>query len=98
VTREMHQLLLEAVNVAIVAIEKQERVDLEAARSREIRLNALEAQSRRTALESSGDSAVIQVRLDTLEVLDAYESSGNHMYRLAETLSGGVPLYRASAG
>jgi phosphate:Na+ symporter len=97
-TREMHELLLEAVNTAIRAIEAQDRVDVEAARAREIRLNALEAQSRRTALESSGDSIVIQVRLDTLEVLDAYERAGNHMYRLAETLSGSIANYRSSAG
>jgi Na+/phosphate symporter len=98
VTREMHQLLLEAVNTAIDSIEKQERIDQDAARAREIRLNALEAQSRRTALESSGDSIVIQVRLDTLEVLDAYERAGNHMYRLAETLTGSIAAYRSSAG
>jgi Na+/phosphate symporter len=98
VTREMHQLLLEAVDASLAAIEKHERIDQEAARAREIRLNALEAQSRRTALESSGDSLVIQVRLDTLEVLDAYERAGNHMYRLAETLSGGIAAYRSSAG
>jgi Na+/phosphate symporter len=98
VTREMHELLLEAVDTSLAAIEKQERIDQEAARAREIRLNALEAQSRRTALESSGDSIVIQVRLDTLEVLDAYERAGNHMYRLAETLSGSIATYRSSAG
>lgn len=97
VTREMHEILLEAVNTAINAIEKQESIDQDAARSREIRLNALEAQSRRTALESSGDSIVIQVRLDTLEVLDAYERAGNHMYRLAETLSGSIATYLSSS-
>jgi hypothetical protein len=61
-------------------------------------LNALEAQSRRALLESSGDSAVIQVRLDVLELLDSYEGAGNHLYRVAETLTGDVSAYRSSSG
>lgn len=98
IATEMHALLLEAVETVHKALIEEARVDLEIARRREIRLNALEAQTRRAALEASGDSRTIALRLEALELFDAYEGAGNHLYRLAETLGGGVFPHRAAAG
>jgi hypothetical protein len=94
--QEMHELLLQAVDAASVSIQNRQRVELAAARAREIRLNALEAKARRAVLGDEDGGIVEQVRLDILELLDAYEGAGNHLYRLAEALGGTLITRRSS--
>ena len=65
--------------------------DLDGARAREIRLNAMEirdppgaAGRRRPRARSRGP---IALRLNSSELVNAYETVGNHLYRLNEALA-----------
>lgn len=86
--KEMHGLLVEGATEVLAAVEAQSALDLDQARAREIRLNGLEARSRGGALLGSRDQALgVRSHLGVLELVDAYESAGNQIYRLSEALS-----------
>lgn len=84
ILREMQELLQEGLSAQAAALEDRTSVDLEASRGREIRMNGLEARAR-TALLSGAQESVAN-HLAVLELVDAYEASGNQLYRLAEAL------------
>jgi hypothetical protein len=61
-------------------------IDLELARAREIRMNGLEARVRRALLADERSNLAVRLQLAVLELVDAYETAGNQVYRLSETL------------
>jgi Na+/Pi-cotransporter len=82
---EMHENLSAAGNALLEALHDEAEVDLDAARSREIALNAREAQLRKGVLD--GDAQSVRGHLAVLKLADAYEATGNQLYRLAEALA-----------
>jgi hypothetical protein len=95
---EMHALLASGMSAAKAALRERESVDLDAALAREIRMNALEARAR-TALQAGvRDPVAVQRRLGLLELVDAYETAGNQLYRMMEALADwSVPTSETSA-
>jgi phosphate:Na+ symporter len=95
---EMHALLASGLSAAKAALRERENVDLDAALAREIRMNALEARAR-TALQAGvRDPVAVQRRLGLLELVDAYETAGNQLYRMMEALADwAVPTSETSA-
>lgn len=86
--RGMAELARESFDATIVAIDRREPTDLEAAGAREIRMNQLEAEGRTVTARArriTNDSAAIRVSI--AELIDSYEHVGNHLYRLAKTLA-----------
>jgi hypothetical protein len=96
--KEMHALLVEGSKEVLGAVSTQESIDLDQARAREIRLNGLEARSRGGALLGSREALGVRSHLGVLELVDAYESAGNQVYRLSETLSDGYVELGARVG
>lgn len=90
--QEMQGLLQDALAAVIHTLETRTPTDIEAARSREIRVNGLEARARRALLVAARDRAPAPGRLAVLELADAYEAAGNQVYRLAEALGGTAGL------
>jgi hypothetical protein len=90
--REMQGLLQDALSAVLHTLETRTPTDIEAARSREIRVNGLEARARRALLVAARDRAPAAGRLAVLELADAYEAAGNQAYRLAEALGGTAGL------
>ena len=86
--RALHQLLLEGLEALAGALVSGRTPDLDAARAREIRLNAMEAETRQTLLVDAGGG--VAVRLNASELVNAYETVGNHLYRLYDTLAAEV--------
>jgi hypothetical protein len=82
--REMQELLVEGLSAQAAALEARVPPDLEASRAREIRMNGLESRARTALLSGAHES--IANHLAVLELVDAYEASGNQLYRLAEAL------------
>jgi hypothetical protein len=70
------------------ALRGKADIDLDSARSSEISMNALEARLRKGALE--GDPQTVRSHLAVLQLADAYEATGNQLYRLSEALSEGA--------
>jgi Na+/phosphate symporter len=97
VVREMIALLAESIGAATEALESRATPSIDAARDREIRLNGLEARARRVLLVSARESAVAVERFGLVELSDALESAGNHVYRLLEALSTAEGTARSSA-
>jgi Na+/phosphate symporter len=78
----LHDLVLEGKSLLVDDVRAGREPDLEAARAREIRLNALEAAHRREiveALEEGGAGA--SARLLLSDLVAAYETVGNHLFR-----------------
>jgi hypothetical protein len=96
--KEMHGLLLEGANEVLAAVGAQTALDLDLARAREIRLNGLEARSRGGVLLGSREALGVRSHLGVLELVDAYESAGNQIYRLSEALSDGYVELGARVG
>jgi phosphate:Na+ symporter len=91
--RSLHGLLLEGMDALDAQLRNGMHSDLDAARAREIRLNAMEAESRQALLAQSGpgeDSRLISLRLNATDLINAYENVGNHLYRLHEAASAEV--------
>jgi Na+/phosphate symporter len=90
--RAMHALLVEGVANAAQDLRAGEAPDLDQARAREIRLNALELETRRGLLSADSASAMsaVALRLTASDLINAYESVGNHLYRLCEALAAEV--------
>jgi Na+/Pi-cotransporter len=85
---EMHANLDAAGNAVCKALRDHSAIDLDAARSSEIAMNALEARLRKGILE--GDPETVRSHLAVLKLADAYEATGNQLYRLSEALAEGA--------
>jgi hypothetical protein len=83
---EMQALFSEGLAALGTGLETGAEVDLEAARAREIRMNGLEARARDALLAADREPAAVARHLAVLELVDAYETAGNQVYRLAEAL------------
>ena len=86
----VHGLLIEGIDALIAELADGVTPDLDAARAREIRLNATESESRHGLLvdaDRGEPSGMIALRLNSSELVNAYESVGNHLYRLNEALA-----------
>jgi Na+/Pi-cotransporter len=85
---EMH-LNLSSTGAAVrETLRGNANIDLDAARSSEIAMNAVEARLRKGVLES--DPRTVRSHLAVLKLADAYEATGNQLYRLSETLAEGA--------
>jgi hypothetical protein len=85
---EMHANLSAAGNAVLEALRDGTAIDLDAARASEIAMNALEARLRKGVLE--GDPETVRSHLAVLKLADAYEATGNQLYRLSEALAEGA--------
>lgn len=92
VLREMQSLLAEGVAAVLTALETREALDGDAARSREIRMNGLEARARTALLGAARERTPGAARLAVLELADAYEAAGNQVYRLSEALGSALSV------
>lgn len=91
--RALHGLLLEGIEDVIAKLEAGERPDMDQARAREIRLNALEQETRNELLvdaDRGEEARAIALRLNSTDLVNAYEAAGNHLYRLCEALAAEV--------
>jgi hypothetical protein len=91
--KAVHQLLIEGLGALEAPLGGSNAADLDAARAREIRLNAIESQARQELLlhvEAGEDARAVSLRLNQTELVNAYESVGNHLYRLHEALAAEV--------
>ncbi len=91
--KSLHALLIEGVDTLASRLQTGEAPDVDEARAREIRLNAVEMDSRQGLLSDADKgekSGLITLRLNASELVNAYESVGNHLYRLYETLGADV--------
>ena len=87
--RALAELLRAGVSAAADALQAGGLPDLDEARAREIRLNALELDSRRALLADAdrpSSASSVALRLAATDLINAYESVGNHLYRLCEAL------------
>ena len=87
--RDMHGLLSDGLGLVVAAIAGGAPLDLDGARAREIRMNALEARARAALLVAGGGT---RKDLGVLELADAYETAGNQLYRLAEASAQSVEV------
>jgi hypothetical protein len=85
---EMHENLSAAGAQLLAALREETALDLDGARAREIAMNALEARLRKGVLE--GDRHAVRGHLAVLKLADAYEATGNQLYRLGEALAEGL--------
>jgi hypothetical protein len=91
--RALHELLGQGLDALIGELKAGVTPDLEAARAREISLNAKESESRQGLLidaEKGEPSGMIALRMNSSELVNAYETVGNHLYRLNEALAAEV--------
>ena len=91
--RALHGLLDAGLDALIGELRAGVTPDLEAARAREIRLNATESESRQGLLidaQRGEASGMIALRLNSSELVSSYETVGNHLYRLNEALAAEV--------
>jgi hypothetical protein len=89
----LHRLLLEGIDELAEQLAQDITPDLDGARAREIRLNATESESRQGLLvdaDRGEPSGMIALRLNSSELVNAYETVGNHLYRLNEALAAEV--------
>jgi Na+/Pi-cotransporter len=85
---EMHLNLTTAGAAVREALRGKAAIDLDAARASEIAMNALEARLRKGVLE--GDPQTVRSHLAVLKLADAYEATGNQLYRLSEAVAEGA--------
>lgn len=85
---EMHANLCAAGRAVHEDLRGNTPIDLDTARSNEIAMNALEARLRKGVLE--GDPEAVRGHLAVLKLADAYEATGNQLYRLSEALAEGA--------
>ncbi len=89
--KALNQLLLDGIAAIVRQLKTGAATDLDSARSREIRLNALEVQTRHALLADRADkSRAFALRLNSTSLVSAYENVGNHLYRLYEALASEV--------
>lgn len=87
--RNLHRLVSEGLHAARVSLLHGDAIDLDCARAREIQINRIEADARSMLLVPKRASGPLANHLHVLQVVDAYEVVGNHIYRLAEALGHG---------
>jgi Na+/phosphate symporter len=91
--KALHALLAEGIEELAEHIKNGTTPDLDDARAREIRLNATESESRQGLLvdaDKGEPSGMLALRLNSSELINAYETVGNHLYRLNEALAAEV--------
>ena len=84
----MHELLTQGLDALLASLDGRAAIDVEEARGREIEMNAQEARGRNALLVAdrrSGDT--LASALGVLELIDAFESAGNQVYRASEALA-----------
>jgi hypothetical protein len=89
----LHALLVEGLDELARQLQAGVTPDLDGARAREIRLNATESESRHGLLvdaDKGEPSGMIALRLNSSDLVNAYETVGNHLYRLNEALAGEI--------
>jgi hypothetical protein len=87
----MQALLLRGLAAIGESLDGGPGVDLEQARGREIEMNGYEARARGAVLAAANPRAgeALASEIGVLELVDAYETAGNQLYRVAEALSEG---------
>jgi hypothetical protein len=85
--QEMQSLFGNGLKAVMTSLAIGEPIDLEAARSRESRMTALEARARDALLAGEPGPLSTRRHIGVLELVDAYEAAGNQIYRLSETLA-----------
>jgi Na+/phosphate symporter len=91
--KALHAMLTDGIDVLVGELRSGSTPDLDAARAREIRLNAAESESRQGLLvdaDRGESSSLIALRLNSSELVNAYETVGNHLYRLNEALGADI--------
>ncbi|MEM7157657.1 MAG: Na/Pi symporter [Myxococcota bacterium] len=84
----LHVLVVGSISAIQGELEGTQPLDIESARAREIETNTNEAELREKLLASLPDNRGHERDvLWWIEVIGAYEALGNHLYRLAESLS-----------
>jgi|GEM_PF-1610601 len=89
--RPMHELLCEGMTQLIQQLRSDGPCDADDARGREIEMNRLEARTRVATLAHFRSAAQIGESLPLLALSDAYEVSGNQLFRMAEVLEQSEP-------
>jgi len=89
--RPMHELLCEGMTQLIQQLRSGGPCDADDARGREIEMNRLEARTRVATLAHFRSAAQIGESLPLLALSDAYEVSGNQLFRMAEVLEQSEP-------
>jgi len=87
--REMHRLLGEGIESLRQQLAHRSRVDADDSRAREIEMNHLEAEARRTLLDSMKAGRPLPESLELLALSNAYEIAGNQLFRMAGILEQG---------
>jgi Na+/phosphate symporter len=87
----LHALLVEGLDALQGQLEGRLLPDVDAARTREIRLNALEGETRQALLAGGdGEPRELAHRLISTDLVNAYENVGNQVYRLHDALASEV--------
>lgn len=84
---EMHDLIAGGLASIMAHLSAGSSPNSDETRAREIRLNATESRTRHALLAERSERRTVQLSLSVIKVIDAYEVTGNQLYRLAETLS-----------
>ena len=87
--RQMHSLLAEGLDSLRASLTKRSAADADEIRAREIELNLLESEARRTLLHALLAARPLQESLELLALSDAYEVAGNQLFRMADILEQG---------
>mgnify|MGYP003471371500 CR=1 FL=1 len=87
--RQMHSLLAEGLDSLRASLTKRSAADADEIRTREIELNLLESEARRTLLHALLAARPLQESLELLALSDAYEVAGNQLFRMADILEQG---------
>jgi Na+/phosphate symporter len=88
--QSLHTLLLEGLDALAAQLASGAPPDVDGARTREIRMNAIEVQTRQellTQVERGEEPRAVSLRLNNTDLVNAYETVGNHLYRLHEALA-----------
>jgi len=95
----MHGLLSQGLDALLASLDGRAAIDVEEARAREIEMNAQEARGRQALLVADHRGADTLAReLGVLELVDAFESAGNQVYRAAEAFADDGELAQAQHG
>ncbi len=98
--KSIHALLLEGLDTAAAQIQSGAVTDIDAPRGREILLNAIEAETRQGLVadaRGTDSTSTVALKLASTDLVNAYESVGNHLYRLYEALADEVDQEAVSA-
>jgi Na+/phosphate symporter len=86
--RALHALLVEGIEALRAQLDGNLSPDVDAARTREIRMNALEGETRQALLAAAdNEPRALAHRLISTDLVNAYEAVGNQLYRLHEALA-----------